>query len=87
MEGNNKQIHAVSWKIQSKESIAQDSMLKKYCRRQLVGNLLRMLELNLIQCKESNQWLDGFIPVVVLPYLFIYCNMANLLTWRKKISQ
>ena len=54
MEGKNKQIiHAVSWKVQSKESIAQDSMLKKYCRRQLVDNLLRMSELNSMQCKES----------------------------------
>lgn len=31
---------SVSWKIQSKESVAQDSTLKKYFRGQLVDNLL-----------------------------------------------
>ena len=77
MEAKNKQIPAVSSKIQSNKSIiAQDSMLKKYCNGQLLGNLLRTLELNSMQCKESNQWLDGFIPMGVLPYLFFLINIA-----------
>ena len=67
---------SVSWKIKSKESIAQDSMLKKYCKGQLLGNLLRTLELNSMQCKESNQWLDRFIPMVVLPYILFLFNLA-----------
>ena len=29
-----------------------------------------------MQCKESNQWLDGFIPMVVLPYLFFLINLV-----------
>ena len=67
---------SVSWKIQSKESIAQDSMLKKCCRVQLVDNLLWMLELNSMQCKKSNQWWDGFIQIVSLPYLFFLINLV-----------
>ena len=64
---------SVSWKIQSKESIAQDSMLKKYCSWQFNKNV--GVEFNSMQ-RICNQWWDKFIPIVVLPYCNIY------ITWQ-----